>query len=93
MTVYGAFRKPFDDDDKDHRIIFHGIHYLLKEYICRKWTAEDLERSEKFFSTHHAGYSPFPWPKDLFHKVILSLLLAWSNISFRLLMSTTDIFQ
>lgn len=38
--------------------------------MSRKWTIEDLKKSEEFLSTHNAGYEPFPFPKDLFLKFI-----------------------
>ena len=72
MTVFGAFRKSYDGDQEDQRIVFHGIRYLIDSYICKKWTEEDLARSEAFFSMHHAGYTAFPWPKELFHKVLIT---------------------
>jgi hypothetical protein len=31
---------------------------------------EDVENTEKFYSTHNAGYSSFPFPKDLFVKIV-----------------------
>ena len=69
MTAYGEFRSSFDKDPDDHRIVAYGIRYLIENYVAIPWTEEDLNKAEDFFSTHNAGGTPFPFPKDLFLKV------------------------
>lgn len=69
MTAYGEFRQAYDKDKEDQRIVFYGMRFLIENYVSKKWTMEDVELSEKFFSTHNAGFTQFPFPKDLFIKV------------------------
>ena len=70
MVAYGEFRCGYEKDTVDTRIVFHGIRYIIENYVGRKWTIEDVERSSNFFGTHNAGFCPFPFPKDLFLKVL-----------------------
>ncbi|KAG9288193.1 hypothetical protein G9A89_020499 [Geosiphon pyriformis] len=67
-VAYGEFRKGFDGDKQDTRFIFYGIRYIIENYIAVKWTREDVELAEKFFATHNAGFTNYPFPKDLFLK-------------------------
>jgi len=68
--AYGEFRRGYDGDKEDTRILCFGIRYIIEHYIAIKWTKKDVELSEKFFATHNAGFTPFPFPKDLFLKFI-----------------------
>jgi len=52
------------------RFVYYGIRYLVETYLNRQWTKEDVEKAEKFYSTHNAGKIPYPFPKDLFLKFI-----------------------
>jgi len=70
MSAYGEFRAPFESNPSDHRIVFYGIRYIVENYLEKQWTIEDVERSDVFFKTHNAGYTPFPFPKDLFLKFV-----------------------
>jgi hypothetical protein len=45
------------------------MNLRIEKYIVIKWTKKDVDLAEKFFSTHNAGYTSFPFPKDLFLKV------------------------
>lgn len=74
MVAYGEFRQSFDKDPVDHRVVFYGIRYLIENYVGRKWTREDVERSAEFYQTHNVGYGAFPFPKELFLKVEMSVL-------------------
>ncbi|CAB5192614.1 unnamed protein product [Rhizophagus irregularis] len=69
-VAYGEFRKSYDNDKEDTRVLFCGIRYIIENYIAIKWTQKDVDLAEKFFSTHNAGFTPFPFPKDLFLKFI-----------------------
>ena len=55
MIAYGEFRTPYNKDPKDSRFIAYGISYIIEHYISIKWTMEDVEQADKFFSTHNAG--------------------------------------
>lgn len=70
MVAYGEFRQSYEKDRVDHRIVFYGIRYVIENYIKKQWTKTDLENAAAFFSTHNAGYTNFPFPKDLFLKFI-----------------------
>lgn len=69
MKAYGAFRSSYNNDPEDGRIVFYGMRYIVENYISKKWTREDVEKAEKFFSTHMFGKQPYPFPKELFLKV------------------------
>ncbi|RKP04650.1 nicotinamide phosphoribosyltransferase [Thamnocephalis sphaerospora] len=70
MVAYGEFRCAFDQDPKDHRIVFYGIRHIIETIVARQWTEEDVERADAFFHTHNAGHTAFPFPKDLFLKFV-----------------------
>ncbi|KAF9938255.1 hypothetical protein BGZ67_000341 [Mortierella alpina] len=70
MVAYGEMRQAYDKDPNDNRIVFYGIRYLIENYIAKKWTLQDVAQAEVFFSTHNAGFTGFPFPKDLFLKIV-----------------------
>lgn len=71
MVAYGEFRKGFNSDTTDTRIVSYGIRYIVENYINRQWTLEDVERADLFFSTHHGPSNErLPYPKELFEKFI-----------------------
>ncbi|CAG8594820.1 4788_t:CDS:10, partial [Racocetra persica] len=69
-VAYGEFRSGYNGDKEDTRLLFYGIRYIIENYISVKWTLQDVELAEKFYATHNAGYSSFPFPKELFLKFI-----------------------
>jgi nicotinic acid phosphoribosyltransferase len=70
MVAYGEFRSPYDKDPTDSRFVFYGSRYLIENYISHQWTEEDLQRADDFFSTHNVAKTPYPYPKELFKKII-----------------------
>ncbi|OMH79964.1 Nicotinamide phosphoribosyltransferase, partial [Zancudomyces culisetae] len=70
MVCYGEFRTSYEKDSEDHRIVYYGMRYIITEYIAKKWTIEDVERTENFLKTFNAVQTPFPFPKHLFEKFI-----------------------
>ncbi|KAJ3161308.1 hypothetical protein HDU86_007090 [Geranomyces michiganensis] len=70
MVAYGEFRTSYEKDQADERMVFYGIRYLIEHYVNVQWTEEEILEAELFFSTHNAGFTPFPFPKDLFLKFI-----------------------
>jgi len=70
MVAYGEFRAPYDNDKYDTRFVFFGIRYFVTNYLSHRWTVQDVEKAEKFYSTHNAGKTPYPYPKELFLKFI-----------------------
>lgn len=48
----------------------HRCRYIIERVLHRRWTMDDITRADHFFSTHQAGYTPFPWPKDLFTRIV-----------------------
>ena len=69
MSAYGSFRKPFVGMN-DNRFVFYGIRYIIENYICIRWTIADVQMAERFFNTYNVGYTPHPFPKELFLKFI-----------------------
>ncbi|KAF9982724.1 hypothetical protein BGZ65_002559 [Modicella reniformis] len=41
----------------------------IEKYVAKRWTLQDVEQAQLFYATHNAGFTPFPFPKDLFMKV------------------------
>eukprot|EP01128_Nolandella_sp_AFSM9_P010696 TRINITY_DN743_c0_g2_i1.p1 TRINITY_DN743_c0_g2~~TRINITY_DN743_c0_g2_i1.p1 ORF type:complete len:532 (+),score=178.28 TRINITY_DN743_c0_g2_i1:62-1597(+) len=70
MIAYGEFRANFQRDATDSRFIFFGMRYFLENFLFKQWTLEDVEKADKFYSTHNAGNNPYPYPKELFEKFV-----------------------
>lgn len=68
-VAYGELRKPYPGVN-DARIVFHGIRYIVENYLNRQWTVEEVEQADKFYSTHNAAGTAYPYPKELFLKFI-----------------------
>ncbi|KAJ1918875.1 hypothetical protein H4219_002325 [Mycoemilia scoparia] len=69
-VAYGEFRKPFDDQKDDQRIVFYGIRHIIESYLCKQWTVKDVDTMEAFLATHRMGNTAYPFPKELFLKFI-----------------------
>ena len=69
MVAYGEFRWPFERGN-DNRFVFYGIRYVIENYLNKQWTLRDVEEAENFYKTHNAGFTPYPFPKELFIKFI-----------------------
>ncbi|PJF17628.1 hypothetical protein PSACC_02573 [Paramicrosporidium saccamoebae] len=69
-VAYGEFRCSFERDLTDQRILFYGMRYIVEKYLERRWTQSDLEDSCSFFSTHNVGYGAYPFPRELFQRII-----------------------
>ncbi len=69
MVAYGEFRTSYEKDSTDSRLVFYGTRYLIENYIAKPWTVQDVEVATEFFKTHNAGFTEYPFPKDLFLKV------------------------
>jgi len=70
MVAYGEFRKGFKGDKDDTRLVAYGVRSVVERFLLRRWTVDDLDRADRFLSTHNAGNTPFPWPRDLFERFI-----------------------
>ncbi|KAG0265950.1 hypothetical protein DFQ27_000258 [Actinomortierella ambigua] len=70
MVAYGEFRQGYDKDTADTRLVFYGIRYIVENYIAKKWTMEQVKQASVFFKTHNAGFTAFPFPEDLFIKIV-----------------------
>jgi len=70
MACYGEFRQPYDKDPTDNRFVFYGIRYFIETYMMRPWTHQDVDRAKDFYSTHNAGFLPYPWPEELFREIV-----------------------
>jgi hypothetical protein len=52
---YGEFRKGFQvqngkHDQDDTRLIFYGIRYIVETFLCKKWTQQEVDNADKFYS-------------------------------------------
>lgn len=75
MVAYGCFRKAFKKeggaaDKTDTRLIFYGMRYIVNSYFNRQWTMHDVSSAAQFYSTHNAGFTQFPFPRELFEKFV-----------------------
>jgi len=70
MSAYGEFRAPFQGNETDHRFISYGIRYIIEHFVAKRWTLDDVHRSELFLNTHGVGGSKFPFPTELFVKFV-----------------------
>lgn len=70
MVAYGEFRAGFSKDTEDVRVVNYGLRYIVERYLHRRWTVQDVENADHFFSRHCAGSEPLPWPRDLFMKFV-----------------------
>ncbi|KAI9187772.1 hypothetical protein H9P43_002163 [Blastocladiella emersonii ATCC 22665] len=70
MVAYGEFRTAYNKDAGDARLVVYGMRYLVESYLAKPWTAADLALTEDFLRTHNAGFTPYPFPADLFRDMI-----------------------
>jgi nicotinic acid phosphoribosyltransferase len=70
MVAYGEFRRGYEKDTKDTRFVYYGIRHIMENYVAIPWTVEDVEMADKFYMHHNAGFTPYPFPKDLFLKFV-----------------------
>jgi len=57
----------------DNRFVFYGMRYIVETYLHKQWTAQDVEKAGAFYSTHNAGNTAFPFPKELFMRIVNEL--------------------
>jgi nicotinic acid phosphoribosyltransferase len=70
MVAYGEFRAPYKDLQGDQRFVCYGIRYLVETYLNHRWTDADVDRARDFYATHNAGFTPFPFPEELFRRFV-----------------------
>ncbi|KAJ3108247.1 hypothetical protein HDU97_001781 [Phlyctochytrium planicorne] len=77
MVAYGEFRKPFEKDPNDTRMVLYGLRYIIENYVNVQWTKEEVDKAKLFFDTHNSSLNPddkstlvFPFPYDLFIDII-----------------------
>lgn len=68
--AYAEFRRSYEGDAEDERIIFYGLDFYLDKYVRRQWTLAELEATARFIAGHSPGGTPFPWPSDLFRRIV-----------------------
>eukprot|EP00698_Gefionella_okellyi_P019561 TRINITY_DN6007_c0_g1_i1.p2 TRINITY_DN6007_c0_g1~~TRINITY_DN6007_c0_g1_i1.p2 ORF type:complete len:516 (+),score=106.80 TRINITY_DN6007_c0_g1_i1:34-1548(+) len=69
MVAYGEFRAPMKGLDDD-RVVFYGMRYMYESILARQWTQQDVDQADLFYKTHNAGFTPYPFPRDLFSKFV-----------------------
>lgn len=70
LSAYGEFRRGFDRDAEDTRMVHWGMRHLVASVLERRWTADDLRKAGAFYATHRAGGTAFPWAEALFEKIV-----------------------
>ena len=68
MTAYYTHRGPLLVDDR--RIVFFGMRYQYETILNRQITMEDIEVADEYLTAHGVAKSQFPYPRDLFLKVV-----------------------
>lgn len=68
MSAYIEARKPFRNDDG--RIVFFGMQYFIDNFLSQRITMQDVEEAESFFKSHGIVHSEYPFPADLFRRVV-----------------------
>jgi nicotinic acid phosphoribosyltransferase len=46
------------------------MRHYIDNFVGRKWTRADVDAADAFYKTHNAGFTPYPFPRDLFYKFI-----------------------
>ena len=70
MTAYGEFRRGYEKDQQDTRMVHYGIRHIIETYLHWQWTKEDVQRAAAFFDSHNAGGTALPWPRELFERIV-----------------------
>lgn len=71
----GIFRRPLSAAGDDLRLISAGLAPFIKLNLERPMTAGDLTEADDFWSDFHAssqvpGRKPYPWPRDMFRRIV-----------------------
>lgn len=71
MVAYGEFRQGYNGDKEDTRLVWYGLRYVVETHLARRWTEEDVQRGDAFYSRFLApNHGEHPYPRDLFLKFI-----------------------
>lgn len=49
LLQYGEFRRGFEGDKADTRLVWYGIRYVVESYVARQWTEEEVEQAALFY--------------------------------------------
>jgi nicotinic acid phosphoribosyltransferase len=55
---------------KDDRLIFAGLIRILRDILATPVTLAELEETDKFLATFHAGGTPYTWNKEVWHRIV-----------------------
>jgi nicotinic acid phosphoribosyltransferase len=69
MTAYIEARTPFRKGD-DLRIVHMGAQYFVDKYLRDPITHSDIDEAVEFYATHNVMGTAYPFPEDLFRKVV-----------------------
>lgn len=69
MTAYVEARKPFRGGD-DQRIVHMGAQYFVDKYLSDPITHQDIDEAVEFYATHNVMNNPYPFPEDLFRRIV-----------------------
>lgn len=59
-----------DEFGADGRIIFAGLRRILRDLLTEPVTMEEIEETDRFLSTAHAGGTQYHWDRDLWVRVV-----------------------
>lgn len=54
----------------DHRIVFYGLRRVLRDLLSEPVTQAEIDETEAFLRTFHAGGTQFHWDRDLWQRVV-----------------------
>ena len=55
---------------EDDRVVIFGVRHVVEQYLNRQWTQDDVENAALFYATHNAGFTPYPFPRELFERML-----------------------
>lgn len=68
----GIYRKPlpFGGERTDQRVVSAGVAPFISQFLDQVITAEDIEEGRWFYQDFNAGGTPFPWPQEMFERIV-----------------------
>jgi len=46
------------------------MRHVVEQYLSAQWTQDDVDNAAVFYATHNSGFSEYPFPRELFEKVV-----------------------
>lgn len=55
---------------QDDRLIFTGLSRILRDLLTTPVTHEELEETDRFLKTFHAGGTPYRWDRPMWERIV-----------------------